>query len=96
MKMVMVAYNEAIDEEVMEALEQSGVNSYSKVTATYGRGGSSGTHLGTDIWPGRNNMVYVACGDDEARQILIRIGELRKKLKHEGVKAFVIPLEETI
>lgn len=92
-KMVMVTYNEAIDAEVMELLETCGLKNYSKITATYGRGTTSGTHSGDDVWPGRNNILYIACEEEGARNILSRIKELRKALGKEGVKAFVLAIE---
>ena len=60
MKMVMLVYNEALDNEVMEILDSCAVKNYTKITEVFGCGASSGTHLGTDIWPGRNNLLYVA------------------------------------
>ena len=93
-KMVMVAYNEAIDMEVMEVLGNCGLKNYTKVTEVYGRGTSSGTHLGNDIWPGRNNILYVACEEKQAKQLLSCVGELRKKLGHEGIKAFLLSVED--
>lgn len=92
--MVMVVYNEAIDMEAMEVLENCALRNYTKIQGVYGRGISSGTHLGTDIWPGRNNVLYVACVEDEAEQLLSCVRELRKKLAKEGVKAFVWNLQE--
>jgi hypothetical protein len=94
MKMVMFSYNEAIDLEVMEVLENCGLKNYTKITATYGKGATSGTHLGNDIWPGRNNILYIACEESQAKQLLSCIKELRKKLGREGIKAFVWSLEE--
>ena len=94
MKMVMISYNEAIDMEVSEVLGACGLKNYTKITAAFGRGETSGTHLGNDIWPGRNNILYVACEEKQARQVLSGIRELRTKLGLEGVKAFVMPVEE--
>ena len=94
MKMVMVSYNEAIDAELMEALANCGVENYTKIMGTFGKGATSGTHLGNDIWPGRNNILYIACEEKQAQQILSCIKELRKKLGKEGIKAFVFPVEE--
>ncbi len=94
LKMVLIAYNEAIDLEVMEALEQSGLKNYTKVMGVFGRGENSGTHLGNDIWPGRNNLLYVAAQEKEAKQLILAIKELRKTLGKEGVKAFILPIEE--
>ncbi|MFH0953279.1 MAG: PG0541 family transporter-associated protein [Verrucomicrobiota bacterium] len=94
MKMIMIAYNEAIDMEVMEALAECRLKNYTKVTGVYGRGTTSGTHLGTDIWPGRNNVLYVAGGDEDVSHILGCIRCLRERYGREGIKAFVIPLED--
>ncbi|MDP2941783.1 MAG: hypothetical protein Q8N85_06015 [Candidatus Omnitrophota bacterium] len=95
-KMVMIVYNEALDLEVMEALEQAGLKDYTKVMAAFGRGASSGTHLGNDIWPGRNNILYVACADIIVPKLLSGIGELKKKFSTEGVKAFVLPVADSV
>lgn len=94
MKMVMISYNEAIDYEVMEVLESCGIKNYTKIPAVYGSGTASGTHLGDDIWPGRNNVLFAAVTDAEAKQLLSQVRELRKKLGQEGVKAFSWNLEE--
>lgn len=90
----MMTYNEAIDQEVMEILENCVMRNYTKVTGVFGKGTTSGTHMGDDIWPGRNNILYVACEEGRARQMLGGVRELRKQLGREGIKAFVMPLEE--
>ena len=94
-KMVMIAYNEAIEAEVMEILQECGVNNYTLLPGAFGRGEASGTHLGNDIWPGRNQILYIACDEEKAKHILSCIKELRKTLSKEGIKAFVLPLEES-
>jgi len=93
-KMVMIAYNEAIDAEVMEVLADCGLENYTKIMGIFGRGSTSGTHLGNDVWPGRNNILYIACEEKQAQQLLSCIKELRKKLAKEGIKAFLLPVEE--
>jgi len=94
MKMVMLVYNEAIDDEVMEALENCALKNYTKIKGVFGKGALSGTHLGDDVWPGRNNILYVACQEAQAKQMLSCAKELRGKLGKEGVKAFSWALEE--
>lgn len=94
MKMVMISYNEAMDMEVMEVLGHCALKNYTKITGVFGKGSSSGTHLGDDIWPGRNNLLYVACENDDARKMFSCVKELRNKLGHEGIKAFMWELED--
>ncbi|MBU0547212.1 MAG: hypothetical protein KJ710_04445 [Candidatus Omnitrophica bacterium] len=93
-KMVMLIYNEAIDDEIMETLESCGLENYTKIKEVFGKGATSGAHLGSDVWPGRNNILYVACRDAEVKQILICTNALRKELGKEGVKAFSWNIEE--
>ena len=93
-KMVLITYNEALDTEVMELLEKSESKNYTKVIGAFGRGTTSGIHLGSDIWPGRNNILYIYCEEKEAKEILSCIKGLRKTLGKEGIKAFILPVEE--
>ena len=92
--MVMIVYNEAIDMEVMELLASSELTNYTKMTGIYGKGRTSGTHLGNDVWPGRNNILYLACDEAKSKKLFSSVKELRKKLGSEGVKAFILPLED--
>jgi len=94
MKMVMITYNEAIDAEVMEVLQSCGLNNYTKVIGVFGQGKTSGTHEGNDVWPGKNNILYIACDEKCSQKLLTCVKELRKTLGREGVKAFILPLEE--
>ena len=90
----MLVYNEALDNEVMEILESCSMKNYTKITGVFGCGTSSGTHLGTDIWPGRNNLLYVACEEVAGKNIIAAVKQLRKSLGAEGIKAFLMPLED--
>lgn len=93
-KMVMIAYNEAVDAEVMEALEEScEIDSYTKIPGVFGKGTTSGTHLGNDIWPGRNNLMLVCCSDADAKQLMQHVQKLHATLGKEGIKAFVMGVE---
>lgn len=92
-RMVMIVYNEALDTEVMEALENCALKNFSKVREVFGRGDASGFHLGSDVWPGRNSILYAACTQEQSRQILSCVRELRKRFSHEGIKAFAMPIE---
>jgi len=94
MKMVMLTYNEAIDIEIMELLKGCGLANYTKVTRVFGKGTTSGTHLGDQVWPGLNYISYIACDNAQAEQIFLGVTNLRKTLGKEGVKAFVMPLEQ--
>ena len=92
--MVMLVYNESIESDVMEMLDKGNLCNYTKIKETYGKGSTSGTHLGDDIWPGRNNILYIACSDKEADNLISLTRDLRKSLGAEGLKAFSWGLAE--
>lgn len=94
MKMIMLVYNEAVEEEVMEVVDSAGLKNFTRITRTHGKGTTSGTHMGTDVWPGLNNIMHIACGEEQADKVVIGINNLRKSLGKEGIKAFVMPLEQ--
>jgi nitrogen regulatory protein PII len=94
MKLVMIIYNEAINDEVESLLEQNGIDVFTKWTKVYGKGRTSGPHLGTHIWPKANNVLAVVTEETAAGKILQDIRELKKRLAKEGVKAFMWEIED--
>ncbi len=93
--MVMLTYNEAIDIEIMEVVNGCGLQNYTKVVrVVHGKGTASQTHMGDHIWPGLNYITFVACEDTQADQIVAGIKKLRERLAKEGLKVFVMPLEQ--
>jgi len=94
MKMILIAYSEALDEEVMQALRVVAVTGYTKWTRVLGDGRSSGPHLASNIWPKANTVLAVALDDDKVAPLMECLGAIRRELGAEGVKAFVIPVEE--
>ena len=98
MKMIFIVYNAAISEEVMEALQEIGVENYTKWDRVLGKGPISGPHFDSDIWPGVNSMLAIAVEDEKKDKIMTKIKELKSKesIAREGIGAFVLPLEEMI
>ncbi|MCK4649335.1 hypothetical protein KAT51_07410 [bacterium] len=98
MKMVLIVYNAAISEEVMEALQEIGVENYTKWDRVLGKGPISGPHFDSDVWPGVNSMLAIAVEDEKKDEIMIKVRELKSKesLRKEGIRAFILPLEEMI
>ena len=70
MKMILITYNEAIDEEVTETLEASEIRHFTKWTKVLGSGHSGGMRLNTHIWPGANNALALVVADDKARDVM--------------------------
>ncbi len=96
MKMVMVVYNSVIEPDLMDLLEKLGITSYTKWTEVQGKGEESEPHLGTEIWPATNSVLALALQDEQKESIIKEIRRLRSNLAKEGLKAFVLPLEEMV
>ncbi len=94
--MVWIAYNQAIGDEVDECLKRCEIASYTKIPLAYGIGKASGPHMGSHVWPGSNSLLLVVCEEEHKDHILEEVRKLRKTLHKEGIKAFVVPVEEVI
>lgn len=94
MKAVIIAYNEALSEEVMEVLEKTGVQAYTQWTNVLGKGTASGPHLMTPVWPVANNVLFCVVEEKQAGILLEGIRGLRDNFLNEGIKAFQISIED--
>ena len=94
MKLVIICYNIAIHEEVLEILKEVCIHSYTRFEKAQGVGKTSGPHLGTNVWPAVNSVLAVAVEDDKKNRLIEEIKKMRQQLGKEGIKAFVLPLEE--
>jgi len=92
--MIFIMYNIAINEEVMQILKGEGIEEYTRWERATGCGRSGGPHLGNHVWPAVNSVLAIAVEDNKKDKLIERIKEVRKKLGKEGIKAFVLPIEE--
>ena len=65
MKMLIVVYNDAIDETIITAFKEAQVKGYTKWKETLGEGDETEPKLGTHYWPGRNNVLAVVLEDEK-------------------------------
>ncbi|MCK5358787.1 MAG: hypothetical protein KAJ48_10360 [Elusimicrobiales bacterium] len=96
MKIVVIIHNVAIGDEVMEFLEGEGISSYTCWEQVTGKGKISGPHLDSHIWPASNSILAIALKDNQKDKVVLGIKKMKKKFAKEGLKAFVLPLEEEI
>ncbi|MCX7591488.1 MAG: hypothetical protein N2255_07655 [Kiritimatiellae bacterium] len=95
MKMIMIAYNEAVDQEVLETLRDCcDVVAFTKWTKVLGQGCQSEPHLLSHIWPKANSVLMVCTEEKTAYAIMEKVRDLRKSLAKEGIKAFMWTVED--
>jgi nitrogen regulatory protein PII len=94
MKLIMICYNEAIDDEVTEFIEEADVKGYTKWTKVLGKGQTSEPHLLSHIWPKANNVIAVAVEEQVANMILDTVRDLKAKVGSVGLKAFMWEIDD--
>ena len=96
MKMIFLSYGVGIEEAVTEAIRGLGIEYYTKWQDVLGRGKTSGPHFGTHVWPKKNSFLALAVDEGVVTDVLDKVRDLRSAFGGEGVKAFVLPLEEVV
>ncbi|MCX5726693.1 MAG: hypothetical protein NT030_05905 [Candidatus Saganbacteria bacterium] len=96
MKAIFIIFNPALEGMIMDRLKTSGAVKYTKIPYMLGEGGHSEAHLDTHIWPGSNIGILAVVDDEKAKMIISSVKEIKKEYLTDGVKAFVLPIEEEI
>jgi len=95
MKLVMICYNEAIDDEVIELLDKADAKGYTKWTKVLGKGQTSGPHLYSHIWPKANNVIATVLSEEIADTVMKDVRKMKSEVGAEGLKAFMWEIDET-
>ena len=96
MKMLFVIYSREADEDVVLAFKQSGMRGYTKMQEVYGEGKETEPKLGTHIWPGMNNVLFVVIEDDDVKGSMDLIRQMKKDHPRAGLMGFFLPLEDCV
>ncbi len=95
MKCIMIIYNSAIEDVVHNALSGI-VEKYSLLDKITGKGNNSVPHLGDNIWPATNKMMITIVNDDVVAKVKSALAPVKENYISEGLKLFVLPVEELI
>jgi hypothetical protein len=92
---VFVIYDRAIDEEVLAALQECGIASYTRWHNATGVG-TTGPHQGDNVWPALNNVLMAVTDSGNQGRILERLRVLREDFPYTGLRALVVPVLDMI
>lgn len=95
-EMIVIIVNSSIEEEVMESLKAAGMECFTKIPGVHGAGEYSEPRLDSHVWPGTNTMLLIAAEPAARGPLLEAVREMKERHRKEGVRAFVIPVHETI
>jgi hypothetical protein len=95
-EMILVVFNASIEDEVREALEEAGMDCYTKLPGLQGRGSCSEPRLDSHVWPGTNTMYLIVAEPTEREHLLQAVRRMKEIHREEGVSAFVLHVEGTV
>jgi len=97
MKLVILVLNQALEDEIMDIFEKLNIRGYTKVNNVQGQGSDKGEpHLGTHVWPEINIMILTVIPDEKVEKLLNEVRILDRRFEDEGLRAFVLNVEEFV
>ncbi|MDD2603372.1 MAG: hypothetical protein PHF66_01005 [Desulfobacteraceae bacterium] len=97
MKMLMVAYDAACDDEVLEILARCDAPGFTRWKRVSGRGRNSDPRMDDSVWPGYNNVLLAVVEDGQPLEnIREALSRLHRRLGGKGLKVFSWPVAEEI
>ena len=95
MKGIFIAYDQAYNMDIVDAIEVLGCRGFTMWQDIAGRGGASGEpHLGNHAWPTMNNAVLTFVPDEKVDDILAKLKEMDEETPDLGIRAFVWNVEK--
>jgi hypothetical protein len=93
--MVFVVYDRAIDEEIIDVLDELEIHDYTKWRDVQGVGRHD-PHMGDSVWPGLNNVLMVVIDEEKKDALLKKVKSLQSSFTGVGLRAFVVPFIEGV
>ena len=94
MKLVLLVFNAAIEDQVLARLTELGGQSFTVVPKVFGKGTRSEPRMDTHVWPGYHRLYLLALDEGEWSRVRPFLQELSRAQAEEGFRTFVLSLEE--
>lgn len=97
MKSVMIMYDQAFQEKIVDLLTRSNCRGFSCFPQIQGRGSKTGEpHFGTHAWPSMCSAILTVVEDEKVDGLLEKLHAIDKETEMLGLRAFVWNVEKTI
>ena len=95
MKGIFIAYDQAYNMEIADAIEALGCKGFTMWQDIAGRGSVTGEpHLGNHAWPTMNNALLTFVPDEKVDDILAKLRAMDEETPDLGLRAFVWNVEK--
>ena len=96
MKGIFIAYDQAYNMDIADALEKLGVRGFTMWQDIARRGSQTGEpHLGNHAWPTMNNAILTFVDDSKVDAILQTVRAFDEETQALGLRAFVWDIEKS-
>ncbi len=96
MKMMIIICPESRREDIRAVLDRHEVHRFSEMKDVTGEG-TTGKHMGTRLWPGSSSLIFTVLPDEKTSELLDALKTCTRELyPGEGLRAFVLPVEQAI
>lgn len=97
MKSVLITFDQAFYERIIEALDRLNCRGFSYLPQMQGRGSKTGEpHYGSHAWPSMCSAILTVVDDTKVDPLLDVLHEMDVETEMLGLRAFVWNVEKTI
>ncbi len=97
MKAVMIIYNQAHSDIVLDILNKCNVRGFTKWVDVQGRGSHKGEpHLGSHAWPAKNMSTLTMVEESAIPALVSELKALNESAEDQGLRVFVWEAESMI
>jgi nitrogen regulatory protein PII len=89
MKLLMLIFDEAFEDQVRSRLHDAGVEHYTVIPGVFGQGPSSEPRWGTHVWPGHNVIYLIHLPEERLEALRPTLEGIKEILSGRGFKALV-------
>lgn len=97
MKAIFIAFNQATYEMILSVMERNNIHGFTYWDSVAGKGSRTGEpHLGTHAWPTMNGAILTMVEDEKVERFMKMLHKLDLQSEEQGLRAFVLNVEQTV
>lgn len=97
MKAIFIAFNQASYEMILQIMEREQITGFTYWENVAGRGSNTGEpHYGSHAWPTMNGAILTMVEEKKVERFMKLLHKLDMQSETQGLRAFVLNVEQTI
>lgn len=97
MKAVFISFNQAYYEDIIRIMDYNSIRGFTYWDNVAGRGSNTGDpHYGDHAWPTMNGVIWAVVEAGKVDNFLKMLNKLDGQSVEQGLRAFVLNVEQTI